>query len=185
MRSRQSQGSGCCPEAFSTMKPGKAVRGQLARAVMWSQRNMPSPPLYAKSKKSLHAGKARPTPDPSPGCCLFPPSRMQLHPLKPHGTEGIAKRTPDPLNIKNSKKPPLGAFYKGNFLQFFACFSPCARIMRLRRKQTMTFWWVNYDVLVGNYDILVGLCGVLCFFNYDVTQSFVIILYLCTPETPK
>ena len=67
-------------------------------------------------------------------------------------------------------------------MQFFACFSPCARIMRLRRKQTMTFWWVNYDVLVGNYDILVGLCGVLCFFNYDVTQSFVIILYLCTQK---
>ena len=109
---------------------------------------------------------------------------MQLHPIKPHGTEGIAKRTPDPLNIKNSKKPPLGAFYKGNFLQFFACFSPCARIMRLRRKQTMTFWWVNYDILVGNYDILVGLCAVLCFFNYDVTQSFVIILYLCT-QKPK
>ena len=56
-----------------------------------------------KSKKSLHALKAlfflmcSPPPHPPQGeLCFFP------HQLNPHGMEGIAKRTPDPLKYKKS-----------------------------------------------------------------------------------
>ena len=41
--------------------------------------------------------------------------------------------------------------------------------MRGKNAQTMTFWWVNYYFLVGNYDILVGFTYVLGLFNYDYT----------------
>ena len=47
----KSKGSGwrLSPEAFSTSeRPSGVVKGLLDRAVMWSQRNMPSPPLDVK-----------------------------------------------------------------------------------------------------------------------------------------
>lgn len=55
------------------------------------------------------------------------------------------------------------------FFVIFCFFSPRARIMRGKNAKTMTFWWLNYDFLVGNYDFLVGLAYPLGLFNYDYT----------------
>lgn len=81
---------------------------------------------------------------------------MQLHPIKPHGMEGIAKRTPDPLNIKKKEKLHTQHFTKSSFLQFFAIFPHARALCEGKHPQTITFWWVNYYFLVGNYYFLVG-----------------------------
>ena len=70
---------------------------------------------------------------------------------------------------KHQKKTANHCILQKQFFAIFCYFSPRARIMRGKKAQTMTFWWVNYYFLVGNYDILVGFTYVLGLFNYDYT----------------
>ena len=63
------------------------------------------PGKNAKSKKSLHAIKTlfyriSPPPTPKGALSLF---FLLEHTINPHGMEGIAKRTPDPLYISSAR----------------------------------------------------------------------------------
>jgi hypothetical protein len=64
---------------------------------------------------------------------------MQLHPIKPHGTEGIAKRTPDPLNIKKKKNCTPSILQKAVFCSFLLFFPPRAHYARENTPKLLLF----------------------------------------------
>ncbi len=138
------------------MKPGKAVRGQHEVPSCGASGTCPAL-HYTPKVKNLYTQEKPDQPQaPRRGVAFLPslPHAIAHHQAAWHG--GDSEAYPRPPKHQKKEKLHTQHFTKSSFLQFFAIFPPARALCERKHPQTMTFWWVNYDFLVGDYDNLVG-----------------------------